>query len=146
MHWILKLAGTTPPLFLRDYRHCSNGLWSADTRCAEPFIRAIDALEMARRLSWIRGEKIEAARVPTDSSWCDKCGEEAWGCDAGTEHHCGGKFRIERPGDGPSPAWTAEAALLAAIAAFDLDEDSDLEAIRDPSGGSQVKIGFGHKF
>ena len=171
MSWILKLSGTSPPLYLRDYRHGASGHWTADERCAEPFIRAIDALEMARRLSHLRGERIEAVSLTT--------GEDLLPADQGEQDH------LARLSEAASAIETEAAWQAAVIEAFDLDEESDskisniqrephwtdyhkaisnctftdckvvnaetdtslkLIAVRDPDDSGHVRIGFGHKF
>ncbi len=69
MNWILQSSGTTPPRYLRDYRHGSERRWTCDVREAEKFLRAIDAIEMAQRLSWEHKEPIEAVNVPCGNGW-----------------------------------------------------------------------------
>ena len=64
--WILKKTVQGAPLYLVDYRRppADGRLWDTDLSQAERFVSALDAIEMARRLSYFLGVQIEAASPP----------------------------------------------------------------------------------
>lgn len=63
--WRLIVKGVFPHSYLRDYKYDCQHLLTVDERQAEFFVRKIDACEMARRVSWLKGIDFEAIPRPT---------------------------------------------------------------------------------
>lgn len=63
--WVLKLAGVSTTKYLADYR-TGRAPWTHDLGRAESFTRAIDAVEMARRVSHLLGMDVEAMSIGDD--------------------------------------------------------------------------------
>ena len=154
--WVLTLANTNPPLYLRKYLAGTNYLTTADTREAESFTRAIDAIEMSRRVSHLTRVKWEAVSVPSGEPLCALAGcphpqaVDSTMCpihrDMGyrkAAEQMAGRIKAEAAMM-TEPHQAVADALNNAIAAFDPDgEDSDQDchfyATRTPTGTIEVK-------